>query len=142
IYYFAMIGILLAGVAALLIYIVWTVVPPERAIQGAELGGGWLNNLDSSSFIFWTLAVVAAGLLLLVGTLLWAFRRSSVRVRWSDVAVVVLIAIITCTGLVIIEELSHVTTSSAEDTAAPLIPGQEEAAAETGARTLPLVVAW
>jgi uncharacterized protein (TIGR03663 family) len=142
IYYFAMIGILLAGVAALLIYIVWTVVPPERAIQGAELGVGWLNNLDSSSFIFWTLAVVAAGLLLLVGTLLWAFRRSSVRVRWSDVAVVVLIAIITCTGLVIIEELSHVTISSAEDTAAPLIPGQEEAAAETGARTLPLVVAW
>ena len=142
VYYFVMIAILLAGVAALGIYIVWSMVPPDRAIQGAELGGSWLNNIDSSSFIFWTLGIVVVVLLMLVSTMLWAFRRSSVRVRWADIAAVLLVAMITCTGLVIIEELSHVTTSSAEDTAAPQIPGEEDVVVETGARTLPLVVAW
>lgn len=141
VYYFVTIGILLAGVAALGIYIVWSIVPPERAVQAAQISG-WLGNADSSSFILWTIAIVAAALLVLVGTLLWAFRRSSIRIRWSDLAVVLLVAVITCTGLVIIEELSHVTPSSAEDTAAPQIPGQEEAVVERGARTLPLIIAW
>lgn len=142
IYYFVTIAILLAGVAALGIYVVWAIVPPSRAVQAAELNGGWFNSVDSGSFILLTLGAAAAVLLVLVGTLLWAFRRSAVRVRWSDVAVIVLVGVIACTGLVIIEELSHVPPSSAADHAAPLIPGQEEAVTDTGARTLPLVVAW
>jgi predicted membrane-bound mannosyltransferase/DNA-binding beta-propeller fold protein YncE len=142
IYYFVLIAILLGGVAALGIYIVWSMIPPERAMQAAELNGGWLNNIDASSFILWTLGIVVAILLVLVSTLLWAFRRSSVRVRWRDVVVVILIGIIACTGLVIVEELSHVAPSSSEDTAAPMVPGEEEAVVETGARTLPLILAW
>jgi predicted membrane-bound mannosyltransferase/DNA-binding beta-propeller fold protein YncE len=141
VFQFLAMAILLAGVAALGLYIVWSVAPLDRAVAAAQLNG-WFGSLDSSSLILWTMIVILAVVLVLVGTALWAFRGSSVRLRWSDIVVIVLIGVVVATGLMIIEELSHLPSSSRIETAIPAIPGQEATEASSGVRTLPLILAW
>lgn len=142
IFYFISVGMLLAGLAALGFYVVLAVVPIERAVQAAQASGSWLNNLDSTSFIVLTVGVIASVLAVLFGTLLWAFRTSAVRVRWSDALVIVLIALVVCVGFIVIEELSHVQPSSSSETALPPVPGEETVALENTVNTLPLILAW
>lgn len=142
IFYFLLMGILLAGVVAIGLYVVWSVAPLDRAVEAANLNGGWLNNLDSSSFILWTIVTIAAVMAVAIGTLLWAFRNGTVKIRWTDILVVVLIGVIVCTGLLIIEEYSHLPAPSSAETAAPQVPGEDGAVADAGVRTLPLVIAW
>ncbi len=141
-FYFLMVTILLAGVAALGMYVVLDIVPIQRATDSAVVSGGWLNNVDSSSFILWTLGVIATVLVCLVGTLLWAFRSSRTPIRWLDLLVVVAVALVVCLGFIVIEERSHVSTTSSAETAAPLVPGENGVELDTGANTLPLVIAW
>ncbi|MBZ0301856.1 MAG: TIGR03663 family protein, partial [Anaerolineae bacterium] len=141
-FYFVTIGILLAGVAALGMYVVLSIAPLDRAIQSSQISGGWLNNLDSSSFILWTVGVIAVVLAVLFGTLLWAFRASSVRIRWRDVLVIVLIAIVVSSGLILIEELSHVQAANSSETVEPAVPGEDAAALGLSVAALPLILAW
>ncbi len=141
-FYFLTVGILLAGVAALGIYVVWSIVTPERAAEAAQLNGGWLASVDSATFILGTLVVFAVVVVVMLATLLWAFRRSQVSIRRSDVVALVLIAVIVCAGLIIIEELSHVSPASSAETAAPSVPGEEMVETGVGLRSLPLIIAW
>ena len=141
-YYFAVFSVLLAGVAALGMYVVLSVAPPERAAQAAEAAGGWLNSVDSTSLIVWTLLVIAVALLFLVGTLLWAFRDSSVRVRWLDVVVVVLLALAVVTVLIVAEEASRLPSRDAAQHAAPVVPGVDSVALDSGVNMLPYALWW
>ena len=77
-----------------------------------------------------------------MGPLLWAFRSRRIAFRLSDVLVVLLIGAVVCLGLIVIEELSHVTTSDAAETVQPPVPGEDVVAAEAGANTVPLILAW
>ncbi len=141
-FYFLMMTITVAGVAALGMYIVLDIITIQRATDAAIASGGWFNNVDSSSFILWTLGVIASVLVCLVGTLLWAFRSSRIPIRWLDLAVFVAMAMVICLGFIVIEERSHVSSSSSAETASPLIPGEDGVALDTGANTLPLIGAW
>jgi uncharacterized protein (TIGR03663 family) len=142
IFYFLMISILLAGVAALGMYVVLSIVPPDRAVQSAQVSGGWLNHIDPVSFTVWTVGVIAAVLAVLIGTMLWAFRRSELSVRWGDVLVIVVIGLVVCSGLIVIEELSHVQPASAAETAVPPVPGEDGETVQISVNTLPLIMAW
>ena len=141
-FYFLMIAILLGGVAALGFYIILSIAPIESASQAAEVNGGWFNSIESSSLILWSVGILLAAVVFLVAPLLWAFRYRRVSIRFTDVLIVVLIALVVCGGLIVVEELSHVTPSNAAETAAPQIPGENTIAVEAGANTLPLILAW
>ncbi len=141
-YYFITFSVLLAGLAALGMYVVLSVATPERAAQAAASAGGWLNSVDSTSFIVWTLLVVIAALAFLVGTLLWAFRGSRVRVRWLDVALVIALALVVITGLIAAEEVSRLPSRDAAQHAAPVVPGQDGVELDPGVNMLPYVLWW
>ncbi len=142
IFYFASIGTLLAGIAALAFYIVLSVVPLERVVAAAQASDTWVSSLDFISLIVMTVGVIAAVLAVLFGTLLWAFRSSAVRIRWSDALVIGLIALVVCGGFIVIEELSHLEASNSSETALPPVPGQETVMLESSVNTLPLIGAW
>lgn len=142
IYYFLMMGILVAGVLALGMYIVLAVIPPNTAAQAAQASGSWFNNVDSSSLITWTLLVVVTMLVALFGTMLWAFRESRVSVRWVDMIVLFAVILVVCLALIYIEELSHVGANTTVETAVPVIPGQDGIEVVGGVNVLPLALAW
>src|SRR5690606_11913243 len=141
-FYFLMTAILIGGVAALGMYIVLAIISPERATQAAQISGSWLNNVDSSSFILWTVGVTVTVLVFLVGTLLWAFRESRTPIRRLDLVVVVLIALAACFGLIFVEELSRLPSSETVETAEPVVPGDEGVELAINEQVLPLIVAW
>jgi len=141
-YYFITFSVLLAGLAGLGMYIVLAIAPPERAAQAAADAGGWLNSVDSTSLIVWTLLVIVAVLAFLVGTLLWAFRGSRARVRWLDVVIVIALALAVITALVAAEEVSRLPSRDATQHVAPVVPGQDGAEAESGVNMLPYVLWW
>ncbi len=142
VFYGLMAAILLGGVAALGFYVFWSIEPMEQAVEAAQVSGGWFNNLGSSSFLIWTASIVIAALVFLIGPLLWAFRRSRVAIRWLDVLVIIMVAVVVCGGLVEIEHLSHVTTQNADETAPPPVPGENELALVSGVNVVPLAGAW
>ncbi len=141
-FYFLSLSILLAGVAALGMYIVLSIIPPATAIQAAELNGSWLNNVDTLTFILGTLLVIVATLVVLFGTLFWAFRNSRVAFKMTDWAFILLLGTVVCLGLIIIEEVSHVSASNATETAVPALPGEEGEVQDDGLNSLPLILAW
>lgn len=141
-YYFAVFSVLLAGLASLGMYVVLSVAPPERAAQAAVTAGSWFSSVDSTSFIVWTLLVIVLALLFLVGTLLWAFRGSRVRIRWLDVVIVLVLALAIVSALIAAEEASRLPSRDAGQHAAPVVPGQDGVVMEDGVNMMPYVLWW
>lgn len=141
-FYFLSFSVLLAGLAALGMYVVLSIAPPERAVAAAQASGGWFNNIDSTSLIVWTLLVILASFLFLVGTLVWAFRRSGTRIRWLDVLIIVALALAVCAVLIAAEEASRLPSRDAALHAAPIVPGQDGAVLDNGVNMLPYLLWW
>ncbi|NWF68207.1 MAG: TIGR03663 family protein [Chloroflexi bacterium] len=181
-FYVITVGILLAGVAALGMYIVLDITPLEQITAGTA------SALAVTSLVTWIVVIVTLVLSATVATLMWAFRDESVQFGWLDasfiafvaalfllgalfglwlagfflglaislgyafarlrpaqgpwtyVVILLLIAIVTCIGLIVIEELSHVSATPNVSTAP--IPGQGEDVAGTGLRPWLLYVQW
>ncbi|MBL8164351.1 MAG: TIGR03663 family protein [Anaerolineae bacterium] len=135
-YFISMAG-LIAGVAALGMYIVLSIAPLDTALQ---LGQG---SPEFGALVRWTVMVVIAVVLVVVGTLLWAFRGSAARVPWLDVLLLLALVLVFATVFVIVEERSHVLNTNAGETSAPAVPGQEGATdAGTFYITWPFYAFW
>ncbi len=123
-FYFLIIGIALGGVAALGFYVVLDIIPFERAQEAAATAGGWFGSIDARSFIVWSLGVIVAVVTVGVGTFLWAFRDRLTSIPWVEIIIVLLIAVVICSGLIILEQLSHIENLQQEPSAPP-VPGQD-----------------
>lgn len=122
IFYSVIIGILLGGVMTLGMYIIVDIVP-AMIIPGRGTPWGELTDVQRSSWLTWMFLTVASVVFVAVSTALWAFRRRLSRLPWREVILVLVIALITASGLLFIEELSHFPTAT--ETAEPVIPGEE-----------------
>lgn len=142
IFYILVIAILLGGVAALGMYVILDIVPPDTAISAAQ-AGGWLGNVESRSFIVWTVMVIVSVVAALVGTLVWVYADRIFRINWSEVALIIAIGLITCLGMIVMEQISHI-SPDASTTAAPVIPGQSTSTITVTStiRVLPLILDW
>ncbi|MBZ0276322.1 MAG: TIGR03663 family protein [Anaerolineae bacterium] len=138
VFYFLSIAVLLGGVAALGMYVVLSISPIEAA---STAGPGTLAAVTLTN---WTLAVILAIVVTLVGSLLWVFRSNMARIPWLDVLLIVALVVVVVAGLIIVEERSHVTTSDTDQPSAPVVPGQEASVVQTVTHfsMLPLGALW
>lgn len=124
IFYFLSLAVLLSGVTALAMYVVLSIDPLNSALT---LGVG---SQEFSSLIVWTGLVFLITFIVILGTLLWAYRRRGMpRVVWGDLLLLLVLIVAICALLIVFEERSHITPQSAAPVA-PAIPGQQETAAE------------
>ncbi len=144
IFHSVMLGILLGGMITLGMYIVVDIIPAE-IIAGRGTSFQDLSNLERSSWFSWMAISICSGLFILVSTALYAFRDRWSRIPWRDVLLIFLLALITASGLLFIEELSHFPSST--ETAAPTIPDADSAelldtAAGAAIRWVPAIALW
>ena len=135
-------GVLLGGVAAMGMYVVISIAlgrfgnPTERTLFLSEQFRGIFSGIppsqDFSTFINWTFLVIAFIVVALVGTAIWAFRGSLARIQWLDALIIFLLAFAVCLALIVLEERSHV-PARGDETAAPLVPGEESGVVVEGA---------
>lgn len=120
IFYFLSLAVLLSGVAALGMYIVLSINPLDTALT---LGAG---TLEFTTLITWSALTFGATFILILGTLLWAYRRRSMpRIVWGDLLLLIVLIVAVSAFFIYVEERSRVTTQSGAAPAAPAIPGQE-----------------
>ncbi|MBZ0285977.1 MAG: TIGR03663 family protein, partial [Anaerolineae bacterium] len=136
--YFASLSVLVAGIAALAMYVVLEITPLNTALSNGP------GTLEFASFFKWTLAIIAATATVIIGPLLWVFRRSISRIPWLEVLLLVLLVGTVALTFIVVEErsrISHLDDASAAST--PNVPGQEDAATVTsGYKALPLYAEW
>jgi predicted membrane-bound mannosyltransferase/DNA-binding beta-propeller fold protein YncE len=126
-------GGLIGGVASLGMYIVLSIIRPET-IQFGE-----------NTFILftnWTGWIIGGSIGIIIGTAVWAFRGLDHKLPWLNILIILLVGAIAASGFIILEELSWIRESSAEQTAETLEPGDEAAAATEAFNPLPIAFLW
>jgi hypothetical protein len=136
--YFASLSILIAGVAALGMYVILEVAPLNTAITNGP------GSIEFASFFKWTLAVIVAVVTIIVGPLIWVFRRALSRVPWLDVFLLLVLVVMFAAAFIWVEERSRIShQDDASAASAPVVPGEEAAASATSAyRALPFYAEW
>ncbi|MDE2636145.1 MAG: TIGR03663 family protein [Chloroflexota bacterium] len=112
-------GILLGGVMTLGMYIVVDVIPAE-IIPGRGASLSELSELDRASWINWMALSVLSAVFVLVSTAFYAFRDRWRHIPWREVALILLVSLVTASSLLFVEELSHF--PSPTETAEPALP--------------------
>ncbi|MEZ4666819.1 MAG: TIGR03663 family protein [Anaerolineae bacterium] len=138
-FYFLSVSILLGGVAALVMYIIADIIPLNSTLNLPT------DSVEYSTLVKWVIALVVSILIIVVGTLLWAFRRSDNRARlpWLDVLSMLAIVVVVASFMLIVEERSRLKPPDAATASAPAVPGQETTeVATSGYKTLPLYAEW
>jgi predicted membrane-bound mannosyltransferase/DNA-binding beta-propeller fold protein YncE len=139
IFYFLSLSVLVAGVAAVGMYIILAITPLDSQ---ATLTAGTIENV---SLIRWTVLTVIATLIIIVAPALWTFLRNGAakRMPWLEVlTMIALVVVVTCL-FIIVEERSHVQTQDAAQAAAPVVPGEDGAVVTTaGYIAWPLYAEW
>lgn len=145
VFYFLIVGILLGGVGALGMYIIVDIIPAE-IIPGRGTPFGQLSAVEQTQFVLWVMLVIGAMIAVAITTLFWVFRDRLNQINWSDLAVLLTIALVVCGALLIFEELSHTTVIS-DQPVAPADPNNPEAVTETNGaesriRWWPMFLTW
>lgn len=143
VFYILMMGSFFGGVASLGMYIILDIIQFDMLSageEGARLFAS-LSSVEQSTFYLWSIMIVVATLAVIFSTLFWAYRKDMKKIPWLEVAAIIGVAVVICTGFVVIEELSHFEPISE----VPITnePGQEGVVHTTDAiSTLPLIVTW
>lgn len=140
---FAIIGILLGGVLSLGMYILLDIIQFDLLPTNTSTTFAMLAPGQQGTLIIWTLAIVASVVIMILGTLLWAYRGAIKRIPWRNVLVLIGFALVVCFSLVVFEEISHTSPSSA-DPVEPAVPGEvaEETAVISTFRWTPMIGVW
>lgn len=134
--YFASLGVIIGGVVALGFYIILEIIPPTTVAASASGG------VETTSFVSWSLLVITAALVGIIGTAIWAFRGSPARLRLSDIVILLLLAVIVCGFFVYAEEASRLEAPNSEATAEAVEPGEEAGIITSVSSNLPIIVTW
>ncbi len=143
IFYITMIGIFLGGVMSMGMYIILDIIQFDMLSPTEGTAFGALSLADQQIFWLWTVLAIASVVLVTIGTMFWAFRSRLRRIPWGELAAVLSIALLVCLALVVLEEVSHTTPTSAQP-AVPADPTVEGGAAEgeTGMSWAPMFLVW
>ncbi len=144
-FYFTVIGILLGGVGALGMYIIIDIIP-VMIVPGSGTPFAELTTVEQSSFILWTLLIIAFVVTVATAGLFWAFRHRPEQIRWRDLTLLLVIAFAIGFSLLIFEEFTH-TQPTSDQPAVPVVPGQEGQGSQvegliTNIRWWPMVLVW
>jgi uncharacterized protein (TIGR03663 family) len=120
--YFLSIAGLIGGIAALAMYVVLTITPLQSSLTAGP------GSLEYASLMKWTIAIAAAVIAIVVGTLLWAFGGRMRRFAWVDGLLMLALIVIACAFFLYVEERSKFATEDSSKTSAPVVPGQDTAA--------------
>lgn len=137
-------GILLGALITLGMYIVVDIIPAEIvAGRGTPLQD--LSELERSSWFSWVAISILSGGFVLLSTALFAFRDRISRIPWRELLLIFLLALLTASGLLFIEELSHF--PSPTQTAEPTVPDADQteplaASAGSAIRWAPALALW
>jgi predicted membrane-bound mannosyltransferase/sugar lactone lactonase YvrE len=137
-------GILLAGMTALGMYIVLDIIPLENVSAGVA-ASGWFGDINARSFLLWTGAVFLFVAAVVIGTMLYVYRGNTSRLPFRQLLILFAILAIVLAGLVIIEEASHVATPESTAEIAQPVPGEDGNTTPTvteGFTRAPLIGAW
>lgn len=114
-FYVLTISALIGGVVALIMYAILSIsLGSYPTLEGRvdfltqQLGaiGSGQVPIEFSLFTNWTLLLALATVLIVIGTGLWAFRRSRAGLPIREVVLVLALALVVCTGLIVFEEIS------------------------------------
>lgn len=136
-----MMGILIGALTALMFYNLLSIIPPETL----NFNEPPTPSLAEAMFINWTGVFIVSTLVLVIGAALWAYRSDLARIRWDDMAIILLVAVIVLIGLVYFEEVSRIETADASEHAETLDPTAEAEITEDTTSILPIlpiVGAW
>ncbi|MCE2490261.1 MAG: TIGR03663 family protein [Anaerolineae bacterium] len=134
---FLILSLLLGGLAALGLVVLFTISAPEAALAAAAQAGWW-NAVE--------MRVLLPGLALLIGVLLavllWPMSRVFKRLRLRDLAVIAALALLACGALLLVESVSHKATPFREQVSDPQVPEEILPEAVSAVGQLPLIIAW
>ncbi len=121
-------SILISGIAAMVMFAVLqiafsSVSVPERldylSSQFGLLFSGQTVGQDFAAFVTWTFLLLVGFVTMMVGTMLWAYRRGG-KLRFGDIAIILLLALAFSLILIVVEERSFVGPVGAEGEVATL----------------------
>lgn len=116
-------GIVLGGVASLIMTIIVNIAIPQTAFDPADPNSGVML----SHLISWTALTVIVLLAIVFGTALIGFWRIR-RLPWLEIVTIIGIALVVCAGLLYEEERSKQIPNTSSDHAAAVEPGSSSAA--------------
>lgn len=143
VFQFLILGILLAGVLSLGMYIILDIIQFDLLPNESSVTFGMLSSQYQTIYFVWTFAAIAVVMTVVLGTLFWAYWRDLQRVRWLEVLALIGITLAVCFALVVLEEVSH-TTPTSDQPVAPVVPGQEGelSTGPTSLRWTPMIGVW
>lgn len=101
-FYFVSIAAMIGTLAALAMFTVLSIAPTGTAIPAGP------GSLEFNSLISWSAAVIVTTVLIVVGTMLWAFgRNGGVRAPWLDAILMLALATVVAVILIYVEERSR-----------------------------------
>lgn len=140
---FIALGVVLAGMTALGMYIVLDMIPLDSVSAGVA-ASGWFGDLNARSFLLWTALVFLFVSAIVVGTMLYVYRGNYSRLPLRQLLILFGLVAVILTGLIVIEELSHVPTTESDVTMEQPVPGEngEMTAVQGAFSRTPLVIPW
>ena len=88
-----------------------------QQVQG--IGNGQPIPVEFSMFASWTLVLIFSLIFVVIGTALWAFRRSKARLPIGQIVIIIALALVVTSGLILVEEYSKLPSRADELTADP-----------------------
>ncbi len=136
-------AVVVAGMAALGMYIVLDMIPLDNVSAGVA-ASGWFGDLNARSFLLWTALVFLFVSAVVVGTMLYVYRGNYSRLPLRQLLILFGLVAVILAGFVIVEELSHVPTPGESAEIQQPVPGEngEIVTVEDSFSRTPLIAPW
>ncbi len=147
-FYTLILPMLLGGVLALMAYALLALsLATYPTLEGRieflaqqlqNIGSGQPVPLEFAMFTNWTLVLILGLIFVVVGTALWAFRRSKARVPIGQIILIIALALVVTSGLIVVEEYSKLPSRTDEIAADP----EADVVDVVAESNLPIVAVW
>lgn len=144
VFYLTMMGILFGGVLALFFYCLLDIVKFDLFPTDGSALFSALAPADQTTFLVWAAIAILSIVLIIAGTMMWAFSGRESKAPWREVLYVVGVAMAVSLVFIVVEERSHTTSLIVNETAAPPDPNNPTTAlaAESTMKWFPMLAAW
>ncbi len=142
-FYTGMIGVFVGGVMSLGMYIILDIIKFDLLRSSPETSFAALAPDQQTTFILWTLLIIASMVLVVFGTMLWSYRDKLSKMPFGEMLAIIGIALTICFTFVVIEEVSHVEAPPSSETVEPADPSADaEAGLTTSLSWTPMILVW
>jgi DNA-binding beta-propeller fold protein YncE len=106
-FYLGILGIFTGGVMTMGMYIILDIIQFDMLSATPETTFSALEPRLQGTFILWTALVIGSVIAMTFTTMIWAYRGKFNQIPWTELGIILAIALAICAGLVVVEELSH-----------------------------------